>query len=114
MACTTFHGGPEKTFDPETMCGVYDVVRGRQCTRSLTCKAHSSKMKRTTVTRSLSFDILLEQYVSPRAPCWPLMAGGSGLGDCVRGCCLLTHPALFLFFQVSGDTAPSTGGLCGR
>ncbi|PVU95640.1 hypothetical protein BB561_001688 [Smittium simulii] len=51
-------------FDLDKQCGVIAPPSNKQCTRSLTCKAHSMAMKRAVRGRSQPFDTLLQAHLA--------------------------------------------------
>ncbi|PVU94809.1 hypothetical protein BB559_002918 [Furculomyces boomerangus] len=51
-------------FDLDKQCGVVIPPSNKQCTRSLTCKAHSMAMKRAVRGRSQPFDTLLQAHLA--------------------------------------------------
>ncbi|OLY80079.1 SAGA-associated factor 73 [Smittium mucronatum] len=59
-------GGAKKPaeFDLDKQCGVVVPPSTKQCTRSLTCKAHSMAMKRSVRGRSQPFDSLLQAHLA--------------------------------------------------
>ncbi|OMJ07040.1 SAGA-associated factor 73 [Smittium culicis] len=59
-------GGGRKVveFDLDKQCGVVVHPSNKQCTRSLTCKAHSMAMKRSVRGRSQPFDSLLQAHLA--------------------------------------------------
>ena len=53
-----------KEFDPDQMCGVFDVEKTGPCLRAITCKVHPVSAKRQVRGRTMDFDRLVEIYAN--------------------------------------------------